>query len=66
MGPQGDPGAQGEPGPTGEVSQVALEGAIAGTSSNSNGVATLDNPYGDPANEEIRQKLNELILNGRR
>jgi hypothetical protein len=47
-GPQGETGVQGEPGPTGEVSQVALENAIAGTSSNSNSVATLDDPFAHP------------------
>jgi hypothetical protein len=40
---------------------AALSGAIDGTSSNSNGVATLDNGYGDPEAEELRNKLNELI-----
>ena len=35
-------------------------------SANTNAVSTLDNSYADPEMEELRQKLNELILNGRR
>ena len=72
QGPQGDPGpqgSQGDPGPqgpTGEVSDAALTSAIAGTSANTNAVATLDTPFADPDTEALRQKLNEIILNGRR
>lgn len=75
-GPQGDPGPQGpqgEPGPQGPPGEVtitdlnaALANAIADTSASTNGVATLDAPFGDPDDETLRQKLNELILNGRR
>ncbi len=58
--PRGD---QGDPG---EVTQAQLDSAIAGTSSNTNGVSTLDSAFGDPDAETLRQKLNEVILNGRR
>ena len=65
-------GAQGAPG---EVTNAALAGAIstavAGTSNNTNGVATLDTPFiNDPASladmELIRAKINEMILAARR
>ena len=44
---------------------------MAGTSPNTNGVDTLDNPFSnDPPTladfEVLRAKINELILNGRR
>jgi hypothetical protein len=55
--PRGDPGAPGE------ATLSQLEGAIAGTSRNTNAVATLDDP--DPDNETLRLKLNELILAAR-
>ena len=62
MGPQGPTGPQGPPG---EVTQTDLNNAQINTLSQcsnvSNGVSTLDNPYGDPVSEELRQKLNELI-----
>ena len=45
-------------------SQLAT--AISGTSNNTNGVSTLDSPMADPDSEALREKLNELILNGRR
>src|SRR6266446_3451965 len=38
----------------------------AGSSANSNAVATLDTPYADPAAEELRQKMNEILLAMRR
>jgi len=60
-------GAQGAPG---EVTNAAMDSAIAtaiaGTSANTNAIPTLDTPYADPGTEEIRQKLNELILAQRR
>ena len=56
--PRGSDGAQGLPG---EISQAQLDSAISGTSANTNGVGTLDNVFGDPASEELRNKLNELI-----
>jgi hypothetical protein len=67
-GPQGSPG---EPGPAGEVSNATLAAAIAGTSSNSNGVTTLESGFSnDPPTladiEVLRAKLNELITTLRR
>lgn len=61
--PRGDKGDQGDPG---ELTQAALDTAIAGTSANTNSIATLDTPFADPDAESLRQKLNEVILNGRR
>jgi hypothetical protein len=56
-------------GPPGEVTN-ALASAIADTSNNSNGVATLDTGPSDPPTvadfEALRAKLNELILALRR
>ena len=65
-GSSGSDGANGSDGAPGEVSQQQLDDAINGTSGNTNSVSTLDNSYADPDVEELRQKLNELILNGRR
>jgi hypothetical protein len=48
------------------VTNAALAAAISGTSNNTNAVTTLDAPFADPDMETIRQKLNEVILNGRR
>ena len=59
--PRGNDGNQGQQGAPGEVSQAQLDSAISGTSANTNGVSTLDNVFGDPASEELRNKLNELI-----
>ena len=56
----------GAAGADGEVTNAALAAAIAGTSNNSNAVATLDTPFADPDAESLRQKLNELILAQRR
>jgi hypothetical protein len=39
----------------------AITNVVNGTSNNSNSVATLDNVLPDPAMEEMRAKLNELI-----
>jgi len=64
--PRGNDGSNGNDGAPGEVSQQQLDDAISGTSANTNNVSTLDNSYADPEMEELRQKLNELILNGRR
>ena len=69
QGPPGNDGAQGPPGPqgpTGEVTTAQLNTAISGTSNNTNGVSTLDTGFADPDMEALRQKLNEMILNGRR
>ncbi len=65
-GAQGPQGADGPQGPPGEVTNAALASAIAGTSANTNAVSTLDTPFADPDMEALRQKLNEMILNGRR
>jgi hypothetical protein len=62
-GTNGSDGAQGAPG---EVTQAQLDTAINGTSANTNGVSTLDTPFADPDMEALRQKMNEMILNGRR
>jgi hypothetical protein len=66
-GGQGPPGSQGLPG---EVSQAQLDSAILnslnGTSNNTNGISTLDTGFADPDLEAMRQKVNEVILNGRR
>ena len=43
-----------------------LSSAISGTSNNTNAVATLDTPFGDPDAEALRQKLNEFLLAARR
>ena len=39
---------------------------MSGTSSNSNSINTLDSGFVDPDMEALRQKMNEIILNGRR
>jgi len=39
---------------------------ISGTSDNSNSISTLDSGFTDPDLESLRQKMNEIILNGRR
>ena len=52
---------KGPQGPPGEVTSRQLSDAIAGTSANRNGVQTLDTTFGDPDDESLRQKLNELI-----
>jgi hypothetical protein len=36
------------------------------SSANTNSVSTLDSAFADPDMETMRQKLNEMILNGRR
>ncbi|MCX6856539.1 MAG: hypothetical protein NTV80_16730 [Verrucomicrobia bacterium] len=57
-------------GAAGEVSQAQLDCAIDGTSANTNGIGTLDTAFADPPTladlEALRQKMNEMILNGRR
>jgi hypothetical protein len=64
--PRGSDGSDGAQGPPGDISQAQLDNAISGTSANTNGVSTLDTAFADPELEAIRQKLNEMILNGRR
>lgn len=65
-GPQGAAGPQGATGEPGPVSQAQLETAIAGSSANTNAVATLETPFADPDLETLRLKLNELLLAARR
>lgn len=66
-GSNGSDGAQGQPG---EISQAQLDNAqlntLSQTSNNTNGVSTLDSGFVDPDMEALRQKMNEMILNGRR
>ena len=66
QGPAGNDGSVGPQGPPGEVTNQQLADAIASTSADTNGVDTLDNFFPDPDAETLRQKLNEMILNGRR
>ncbi|MCX6854792.1 MAG: hypothetical protein NTV80_07790 [Verrucomicrobia bacterium] len=44
--------------------------ALNGTSNNTNSIGTLDTSFSDPPTladlEAMRQKMNEMILNGRR
>jgi hypothetical protein len=65
-GSNGSNGSDGAQGPPGEISQAQLNSAISGTSNNTNGVSTLDTGFADPDMEALRQKVNEMILNGRR
>lgn len=64
--PRGNDGAEGPSGPPGEITQAQLDAAIEGTSPNTNAISTLDSTFADPDLESVREKLNELILNGRR
>ena len=64
--PRGNDGSNGNDGAPGEVSQAQLDSAINGTSNNTNSVSTLDSGFADADMEALRQKLNEIILNGRR
>jgi hypothetical protein len=59
-------GLDGAPPPPPEVTLPMLDAAIAGSSANTNAVATLDNPFADPDMEALRQKLNEMLLAARR
>ncbi len=65
-GSNGGNGSDGGQGPPGEISQAQLNSAISGTSHNTNGVSTLVTGFADPDVEALRQKMNEMILNGRR
>jgi hypothetical protein len=72
--PRGNDGMNGNDGSPGEVSEAMLSSsisnAISGTSNNTNSISTLDTGFSDPPTltdmEALRQKLNEMILNGRR
>ncbi len=70
-GNDGGQGGQGEQGQPGEVTNAALANAISGTSSNTNGVSTLDVPFvNDPPTladmETMRAAYNALVLGLRR
>jgi hypothetical protein len=70
-GADGSNGTDGPQGRPGEVSNAVLAAAIAGTSSNTNAVATLDTPFtNDPPTladiEVLRAKINEMITAARR
>ena len=54
----GSNGSIGAQGPPGESSLAQLNSA--------NGLSTLDTGFADPDMEALRQKVNEMILNGRR
>ncbi|MCB1275875.1 hypothetical protein [Prosthecobacter sp.] len=67
-GPQGNdgpPGPEGPQGPMGEISNMDLSNAISGTSSNTNGVATLGLVASSPPTQNevqaLADKLDELI-----
>ena len=70
----GSNGTNGSDGAPGEVTALALNAAIAAalavaaaaSSANTNAVSTLDTGYMDPASEELRHKVNELLLALRR
>ncbi len=68
--PRGNDGSNGNDGAPGEVSEAMLSSsisnAISGTSNNTNSVGTLDSGFADADMEALRQKMNEIILNGRR
>ena len=68
--PQGYDGATGPTGQPGEVSQTELNNGLLNTlnqtSANTNNIITIDTNFADPDMEAMRQKLNEMILNGRR
>ena len=69
-GSHGGNGSDGAQGPPGEISLAqlnsGLQNTLSQTSANTNGVSTLDTGFGDADLEALRQKLNEMILNGRR
>jgi len=64
-GPIGYTGPEGQQGPPGEVSLAQLDAAIAGTSSNSNGVSLLNLFVSDPPTQAevqaVVNKVDELI-----
>ena len=69
-GTQGNDGATGPQGPPGEVTQAALDSAMANTSANSNSVSTLGmvvtNPPTQSEVQTLADKLDELITALRR
>jgi hypothetical protein len=66
-GAQGPPGVQGPPG---EVTQLQLDNGLLNTlnqtSANTNNIISIDTKFAAPDMEAMRQKLNAIILNGRR
>ena len=70
QGPQGNEGNQGPQGPPGEVTQAALDAAIASTSANTNAVSTLGmvvtNPPTQSEVQTLADKVDELIVALRR
>ncbi|MEQ1750714.1 MAG: hypothetical protein ABL974_14900 [Prosthecobacter sp.] len=68
--PRGNDGGDGPQGPPGEVTNVALAGAINGTSNNSNAVATLGLVVSDPPTQtemqSLANKVDELLVALRR
>ena len=65
--PRGNDGSDGAPGEvTNNDLTNAITQAMSSTSNNTNGVSTLDTGFADPDLEALRQKMNEIILNGRR
>ena len=69
--PRGNDGGTGADGMPGEVTNAQLDNAISGTSTNSNGVSTLDTPFAnEPPTladlELMRQAYNTLVLALRR
>ena len=69
-GQAGPTGSDGPQGPPGEVTNVALAGAINGTSNNSNTVATLGLVVSDPPTQtemqSLANKMDELLVALRR
>ena len=59
-------GSIGVQGPPGEISLAQLNSAISGTSHNTNGASTLATGFTDLDMKALRQKVIEMILNGRR
>lgn len=64
-GPPGPQGPEGPQGPPGEVTFADLNGAIGGTSNNSNGVDFFNGTFSDPPTsgecQAMADKMNELI-----
>ena len=61
QGEQGPPGDQGPAGNPGEVTNAALNDAIAGTARNPTDLSTLDTPFADPDSESLRLAYNALL-----
>ncbi|HRJ08386.1 MAG TPA: hypothetical protein PK490_19505 [Prosthecobacter sp.] len=63
--PQGEPGGEGPPGNDGEVTQAALDAAIAGSASNVNHISPLGmtaaGDYDPAQTQALADKLDELV-----